>query len=217
MPNNASIIASLSPEVTRITVVTKDGRQQVKRPEDVLDTDQIILSSNGTPAVMRGNPGRKKKSDLQPLSDNVAEVLVAKDQHLVSDRLCQAVATNPGGDKVLEEIIKNLAEEVASLGFERSELERFGQPTSQVSVRRVNALKGMSDLVLKLRDATSGSTIDLDSTAFSRLFAFIMQTYKQVFDESGMRAEQIETIFAALSRKISDEWKESARKKMMEG
>ena len=57
------IIANLPEGTHRVQVITSQGKQQYKRPEDVnIVEDEIVLTNNGSPVVMRGKPGRRSKT-----------------------------------------------------------------------------------------------------------------------------------------------------------
>lgn len=212
----AEVIAGLSKDVTRVHVFTKDGRLVHKKPSEVLDDDIIRYDAAGNPSVVLGVSGRPKKPDLLPVSEDVAQVMLAREQHLAEDKLFSVMRSNPSSEGVLDGLLESLAEEAACLSFERAQLERLNQPTSQISVRRSSILKSISDIYIKRKEVSSSTTIDLDSNAFGKLFGHIMSTYRTVFEELGFRPEQIETIFAAISKKINQDWKEQAIRRMSE-
>lgn len=217
---NASLLASLPPGTTRVQVIDEFGRTKFKKPSDVMPVDQILCGTDGRPIVMSGSPGRKKKPDMRPANHNIAEMIRAKQIHLSEDGLLEAVRTNPETGAVLDYVMEGLAEESASLGFERHEAERTGQPTSQISMRRINALKAVGDSWLKRKEQLSSAGVDLDSKAFERVFAYIMETFKDTVVDvmPNVREELIETLFANFSKKVSDEqWAREAAKRMTDG
>jgi hypothetical protein len=92
------IIADLPPETKRVQVIGSDGRTQYKRPDEVsIDGDEIILAADGTPVIMRGRPGRRPKVALQPVTQNIAEVVEARSEHVDGDPLLTAARINPEG------------------------------------------------------------------------------------------------------------------------
>ena len=208
------IIANLPPETKRVQVIGADGRTQYKRPDEVsIDNDEIILAADGTPVIMRGRPGRRPKVALQPVTQNVAEVVEARGEHVDGDPLLTAARSNPESDEVLNSIIVAMAEESAAVEFERMEAERHGAPTSNISAKRARILKGMADTYLKRRDKLDGE-IDLESKTFEVLFGFILETFKDTMTDTGMRGEHIETVFSKLGKALDDSWKAEARARM---
>lgn len=216
---NASTLAALPSDVTRVQVIDEFGRTKYKKPSDVGDTDQILVDSHGDPITMQGKPGRKKKPDMQPVNDRVGDLMRAKEIHLQEDDLLDVIQKNPEASTVLDFVMVGLAEEASSLGFERGEAERNGLPTSQISMRRIGALKAVGDSWLKRKEQLSSGGVDLESAAFRKLFKFIMDTFRETLTEDAkVRDEMVETIFTALSRRLdADDWSREATKRMTEG
>jgi hypothetical protein len=212
------IIDNLPDGTKRVQVVTAQGKQQYKRPEDIdLDHDEIMLASDGTPVVMRGKPGRRPKAQLNPVTPQIDEIVRAKQDHLDSDLLVREVQRDSNGDQVLDQVLFGMALEAASIEFERMEAERHGQDTVNISAKRVRALKSMADTVLKKKQIAAGGMIDLDSPVFRALFTLMLGTFKGAMTQAGARPELVETTFTNLVKALEDPgWKEDARQKMKE-
>jgi hypothetical protein len=212
------IIAHLPEGAKRVQVITNQGTTSYKRPEDVdLDHDEIMLASDGTPVIMRGKPGRRPKTQLKPVTPQIDEVVRAKQEHLEGDNLAQEVRRDANGEQILDQILLGLAQESASIEFERMEAERHGQDTVNISAKRARVLKSMADTVLKKKQIASGGLIDMDSPAFRALFGMMLGTFKESMIQAGCRPEIIETTFTNLVKTLEDPgWKEDARQKMKE-
>jgi len=163
---------------------------------------------------MKGAPGRRKKTDLKPVNANIAEVLDAKSDHLKDDALIKVMRDSPDSDSILDVILQQLAQEAASMEFERLEAERNGRDTSTISLRRANILKSAGDMFLQRKKISVAGTLDLDSPAFSEVFRFMLETFRGAMVDSGMRPELVETTFAKLSKRLDDGWKEEAQSRM---
>jgi hypothetical protein len=211
------LLANLPEGAKRVQVKAPDGRMQYKHPSDVdVDLDEILLASDGSPIIMRGNPGRRPKTVLKPVNPQTAQVADARDDHITTNPLVSSAKDNPEGDAVLDAIVIAMAEEAAAVEFERMEAERHGEPTSNISAKRARILKGMADTYLKRREKMD-SLIDLDSPAFQALFALILETFKDSMLAAGTRPEHVETIFAKLVASLGDEgWKQDAKRRMKE-
>ena len=111
--------------------------------------------------------------------------------------------------------MQGFAQEAASLNFERVEAERTGKETSQLSIRRINALKALGETWIKRKEQLSGRQIDLESPAFRKLFEFMLECFRESMHNGGISRDQAETVFVALSaRMVEETWEEEARKKM---
>ena len=214
---NAAKLAKIPPGAHRVQVIDGLGNTKYKRPAEVLDDDTVCLDASGDPIVaVKGPPGRPKRPEFAPVSDErIANLLRLKTEHLKTDPLLDTLATNPESSAVLDHVMSGIASEAAHLDFEREVAERLGQPTSQISMRRINALKAVGDSWLKRKEQVASQGMDLESTAFKRLFGFIMETYKEVFEALGQRPELVETVFATLSKRLDDDWKREATKRML--
>ena len=212
--DHSTILANLPPGTARVAVMDDTGKQVWKEPHAVLLTDTICFKSNGEVKTMSGQPGRKPKVQLLPASDVIAEQVKQKGKLMRNDEIVRSVKGSPDSDEVLNFIIEGLAEEAASMRFEREEAERKGLDTSRLSVRRVDALKKTADVWLKRREQIADKALDLEGAAFQIVFAFLMETIRESLVESGMRPEMVETVFTKLGKKLDESWKAEAKARM---
>jgi len=210
------VLASLPHDTTRVQVVDEKGKTCWKKPTEVGTQDQIVFNSHGDPVVMKGTPGRKAKPSLEPVNENVGEIMEAKEEHFKEDELLTAIKDNPEADDVLDIVMVGLAQEAASLEFERREAERQGKDTSTYSLRRANILRATGEMWIKRKEKIEAGMLDMDSPAFEALFGFILETFKDTMTECGLREELMETVFAKLGKRIGDGWKSEAKARMKE-
>ena len=211
------ILANLPDGTQRVQVINEQGAQQYKKPEDVdVDKDEIVISKEGTPVVMKGKPGRKPKTQLNPVTPQIAQVAQARDEHFENDPILKEVQTEALSDSVTELILKGMAEEAAALEFERLEAERHGQSAENISVKRARVLKAMGDLTLKQKQLLDGGLINLESPVFGALFAMLVETFKDSMKDAGVRPEQIEQAFSHLPKALDTAGKEEAKARMKE-
>jgi hypothetical protein len=105
-------------------------------------------------AQKRG-PGRPKKIEAAPQEADLAhhaEVIEAKSRFMSADALVASLEHREDAREVLHKILIGLAREAASLEFQRIELEKRGRDPAQVSSRRIDALKKIAEIELKLRE-----------------------------------------------------------------
>lgn len=216
--NKDVFLAALPPEVHMIRVQTVTGKTRFKRPDEVEDDDQLVLDSLGDPIVTKGPSGRPKKPSVPPPNRAVSVSLAAKYTHIKNDELLRTVRKSPEKSLVLDQVMEGIAEEAASLQYERLQAEMDNTPTSQISLRRVNALKAVGDAWLKRKEILVSSSVDIESPAFQKLYGFIVLTFRDSLMAAGLRPEMIETVFAGMSRRIGDDaWQKEAIKAMTEG
>jgi len=208
------LLALVPAGAKHILVVTEKGEQKYRKVSELADTDVIQVNKDGIPVVMKGKPGRPQNVVLSPANPVVAEVVKRKQAAIQQDTVLQAVRTNPEDAGVLHQVVLALGEEAASLGFERQEAEREGKETSNISVRRVNALKALADTWLKRKDQIVSRGIDLGSPAFKSLLQFLLESFREAMRASGERPEMIEAVFARLAQAMNEGWEAEAKNRM---
>jgi hypothetical protein len=230
----------IDPNVARVKVVDELGKIIWRKPDELKPTDQVMFHpTTGLPITMNNEPGRKTKTSLgspantpsSPMPSiqqaqiamsstqlNIANQQLNKISTLMQDKILGNIITNIESGDVLNSVIEGLAEESASLKFERAEAERKGENTSQLSIRRVNALKAVGDAWIKKKEMLSTQTIDMESKSFKILFGFIAETFRRSCDEAKVRPEMTESIFANFGKMIdAEEWLKEAKARMEKG
>jgi hypothetical protein len=215
---------------TRVQVEDEYGKLIWRKPSEVLDTDTVRINfKTGEAFVMFGKPGMPSSStkNTNPTSpapqvnhqsnhqSNINQLQQRKQAKLNNDAVFDQTKKNADSSEVLTNVLVGLAEESASLAFEREEAERRGESTSQISLRRVNALRAVGDTWIKKKELMSSKSIDMDSKAFKKLFGHIAETFRKACDEAGVRPELSESVFAIFGKMIDDpEWMLDAKKAM---
>lgn len=215
-PNRQEILDATPAGAKRIKVRTPVGKVQFKPLDQIGKEDVILTKKDGlTPLVMMTEPGRPRKPDLSPANLVVAEILANKQKALAEDPVLRTARDNPESADVLHQVMVGLADESASIAFERQEAERKGESTSQLSVRRVNALKSVADTWLRRKEQLANNIVDMDSPGFHTLFQFLAETFKESLEAAEIHPEMIKVIFARFSKRIdSEEWRVEAKGRM---
>jgi len=200
----------------RIQVIDELGKKRYRPINALRDGDFIQVKKDGDPIVMRAPPGRKETtSKVAPVTPVVAKLVEKKRQALKEDLLLNLAKGAPESTDVLQEVMVGLANEAASIRFERSEAERQGKETSSISMRSITALKAVGDTWLRRTEQVVTRTIDLESTGFGVLFGFIMETFRVALEEAQVSPDMIKVVFSRFSKKIgTDEWKLEAKNRM---
>ena len=209
---------------TRVQVTDEVGKVVWRKPSDVKDTDSIKFNPNtGEPFVMFGSPGKPStQANASPTTPapnaTISAIKTRKKEALDKDPLVESAKKNPDSADLLSKVIEGLAEESASLAFERSEAERKGESTAQLSSKRVLALKAVGDTWLKKKEVIASKGVDFDSPAFKIAFAHIAETFRKACDIAGVRPEMSESVFAEFGRLVDDsEWVKEIQNKIEKG
>lgn len=212
-PQDHAALLALAPDgAVRVSVTDRMGKTRW-RPLDGVEPFDTILLKNGIPITMKGTPGRPQIIE-GAASEEVADSVRQKDRDLSSDPIVKTAKTDPESADLLHHVVVSLAEEAASLGVERRNAELEGRETSQLSIRRVNALKAVAETWLKRKDQTAAKEIDLASPQFKAVFALTLDTFREAMGEASLRPEMVEMVFAKLTAKLQEGWEQEARNRM---
>lgn len=140
--------------VLRVRVTDEKGKLSWRRIADVKGTDTIDLTPNGQPQWMSKPVGRPRgvrslHEEIPAENPMVADLIRVKEAGMRNDPIMLAAESTPESPEVLSQVILGIAEEAASLRFERQEAERNGTDSSTLSMRRVAALKAIGDTWIK--------------------------------------------------------------------
>jgi hypothetical protein len=183
------------------------------RPLDAVEPFDTIVLKNGIPITMKSQPGRPQEI-VNAVTDYVADQVRQKNRDLNSDPIVKMAKTDPESNDLLHHVVVALSEEAASLGCERRNAELEGKETSQLSIRRVNALKAVAETWLKRKDQTSNKELDLNSPQFKAVFSFALDTFRDAMVDSNLRPEMVEMVYAKLTGKLQEGWEQEARNRM---
>lgn len=223
--NDTSIINTVKgfavPEgALRVRVTDEKTKICWRRIEDVRATDTIDLNEKGQPQWMHNNIGRPRQKTLAnvapPANQLVGDLLVIKQASMRSDPIILASEATPESAEVLNQVLLAIAEEAASIRFERQEAERNGHETSSLSMRRVMALKAIGDTWIKRKEQIQHQAVDMDSPAFQELFKYISETFSRAMTAAGVRQELMDSVFSQFAKLLDDDWKREAKSRMTE-
>lgn len=208
------LLGKIPKEAKSVLICTATGQKKYKAVEELTDKDDIQVNKAGEPIIMKGSPGRPKAVVMEPATRMAAEIIRLKQDVVKNDAILKVARDNPEDPDFLQQVVLQLAEEAASIGFERTRAEQAGEKTSELSVRHINALKALADTWLKRKDQLSTRGIDMDSAAFQVLLKFMVQTFRESMLGTGARDEVVNAVFARLAKDMGDDWKAEARNRM---
>lgn len=189
--------------------------------DDTLDPDTETATIGSIAAVVplhaatgngikRGR-GRPKKINPKPTTDDLlyhAEMIRQKTGFVDADSLVKSSGNRKEAIETLHLVKEEIAREAAALLFDRVEAEKYGRDTSQMSSRRIAALRDVANLELEIRKL-GASSIDLKGERFQKVFLFLLQTLREAAQEV-LPPEQLNVLFNRLETKLED-WEDRAQ------
>lgn len=159
--------------------------------------------------VKRG-PGRPRKVERMPTTDDLtyhAEMAEERQKFISSDPLVKRIEENADVLGILRLIKLEVAKEAASLGFESLEQSKRGKDMGQLTSRRVEALKRIADIELKIKEIDA-EAINLSSERIQRIFALWVEVMREVANEV-LPPESIDLFFNKFATAMEG-WEERA-------
>jgi hypothetical protein len=194
-------------DAERVKIKNKDGTESFVFVQDLKDSDDVVLSSSNLPVITKkayGRPkGSKKQKGLQ-LKNN-----------LHSDPLVQSLRKDPESPNVLTHVMAELGEETYVLKSQRDKIFNLGGDTSNLSGRRIQALKSIADIYIKRKDQVASSNFEVESPQALAFAEALLDTVFQCMAELGVERNLSESVMSLFTSKAKDPtWKTALYQKV---
>jgi len=141
--------------------------------------------------------------------------LPKKEDIVRNDALIKGLLGDENIYDLVNTVLIELAEETASLKFERIKLEERDQSTGTISVRRAQVLKMVMDALVQRRNIALNDFINLKSPQWQIIFSHLMLKIRQTFLDLNYNTEQIELFFQSLQKNLEG-FEEEAEQRLKE-
>jgi len=170
-------------------------------------------SAAATPAAGATGPSTGNK----PLEVTNANQLVlpSKDEVIKRDALLRGMLNDDGVFDLLDVVLAEMAEEGASLKYERIKKEFNDESTDRISLRRANILKMISDSLIQKRNLALNDLVNLRSPQWQIVFKQLMDRVQQTFLDLEYSSEQVELFFQKLQGNLEG-FEEDTEQKLKE-
>ena len=125
-------------------------------------------------------------------------VLPSKDEVIKRDALLKGMLNDDGVFDLLDVVLAEMAEEGASLKYERIKKEFNDESTDRISLRRANILKMIGDSLIQKRNLALNDLVNLKSPQWQVVFKQLMDRVQQTFLDLDYSSEQVELFFQKL-------------------
>jgi len=186
----------------------------VKSAVKLGDKKPLVLgeSTNSVPFIPI-DPIVMPKSEDAP--EEMLEEDVLKEIDMEEDAFSDLLTDDSDSSKVLDFILAELASEIHVLKAERVKRFNANMSTTQISARRIDALKKAGDLWFKKKDLNKNTSIDVKSPEFQLILTSFLGKVKETMDESDFNREMVQVFFTRLSHNLKT-WEEEISKITLE-
>lgn len=131
-------------------------------------------------------------------ASKVLSTLPTKEEVMNNDILIKGFAEDTDTFDMLDLILAEMAQEGASLKYERLKKDAEGKDTDRVSLRRANILKMILDSIIEKRNLALNDIVNLKSPQWRLVFDHLLSKMKKTFVDLEYSSEQIELFFQKL-------------------
>ena len=161
--------------------------------DDKKDTDLASLGTDATTA----------DSNLPTeITDSHQLMLPDKKDIIKDDILLKGILDDAGVFNLMDMVLAELAEESASLKYERIKKEFNDESTDRISLRRSNILKMINDSLVQKRNLALNDLINLRSPQWQVVFENLMDKIRLTFVDLEYPSEQEELFFQKLQNNL---------------
>jgi len=136
------------------------------------------------------------------VTDTHQLILPDKKDIIKEDALLKGILDDAGVFNLMDIVLAELAEESASLKYERIKKEFRDESTDRISLRRSNILKMINDSLVQKRNLALNDLVNLRSPQWQIVFENLMDKIKLTFTDLEYASEQIELFFQKLQNNL---------------
>lgn len=166
-------------------------------PGGQVDTEDI-----GVPYVVRQG-GQVPTADLiDPVS--VAEDLKNRIAFVKGQELVRVLERGGSTSETIDVLLKEIAEELAHLKWERRSLTASGKSSANHTMGRVAGLRNLAEMLFKRKEAALAEKLDLKSPRMQKLFQTFLSFFHSSMEKCGVASEEIDLVFNQMKADMSD-------------
>lgn len=134
----------------------------------------------------------------------VSRELRERDQSVGGNELVKAIARRAGPADLIDEVLKEIAEELAHLKFERSKAAKEGKNTANYNMSRIAALRQIADVLMKRQENARQEQLDLKSPRFQSVVRLWMEFVYDSAQKAGIAEAEIDLMFNQMKADMVD-------------
>jgi hypothetical protein len=157
----------------------------------------------GTPYVT-GQGGLIPTSELvDPLA--VKRDLKDREEYVRKQPLVQAVERGADTRDMINVVLKEVADELAHLKYEREKAAKDGKNTANYTISRIASLRSLADVLIKRSENLRAEQLDLRSPRFQAILKLWFEFVYEAMQKSGLGNQEIDVVFNTMKADMA-EW-----------
>ncbi len=127
-----------------------------------------------------------------------------REAFIQKQELLQAVGQKAPVSEVVDLVLKEIAEELSHLKFERKKATQEGKNTANYTISRVAALRQLADVLLKRQENARAERLDLKSPEFKKVLKLWMEFIYESMVKVSVNENTIDIVFKQMEADMSD-------------
>lgn len=128
----------------------------------------------------------------------VARELRERENFVQSQELVRGIVQGAGPAVLMDAVLKEIAEELAHLKFERAKAAKEGKNTANYNMSRVAALRQIADVLMKRQENTRAEQLDLKSPRFQAIMKLWMEFVYESAEKARISPADIDLMFGQM-------------------
>jgi len=106
--------------------------------------------------------------------------------------------------ETIDVLLKEIAEEISHLKWERRKAAKGGKSTASYTTARISALRSLSEILIRRKEASVNETLDIKSPRFQKIFTIWMNFFYESMQKAGVSEEVINVVFQQMKADMLD-------------
>lgn len=174
--------------------------------DDKLPQDGFIVpfpeTSSRDYLVKDGKGPNTVQEIIDPIDIEIENI--ERDEFITNDPLVKSIDDRLGTSDVINTLLKEVAEEIANLKFERRVANRQGQKTLGIIANRINGLRQFAEILIKRHESSRADRIDLSSPRFKRVLELWLEFLHESMTKAGIHRNDIDIVFRQMEADMAD-------------
>jgi len=217
MPDNKK--PEIDPNYPEFEIESGEDIADLKsRAEEIIQQElkrqQTVNQGLATSIKIESVPSKFKSSQTQlnsqpqeivpaPPPEIVDEIRQQKRDYIADDNLLKIVRRGSNSFELLDKLIEEIAEETASMKFDRTFNEGKTADTVKIAKQRSIVLKSIADLIVTKRELAQNEVLNLKGKKMQAVFKFLIGLVRDSLAQvEGVSDEQKELFFMKLQKNL---------------
>jgi hypothetical protein len=127
-----------------------------------------------------------------------------REDFVQNQELVKIVSRGASAVDIIDSVLKEIAEDLAHLKFERQKATKEGKNTVNHTISRVAGLKQLAEVLLKKQENLRAEKIDLKSTRFQEILRLWMEFVYESMQKANLGEQEIDLVFNVMKSDMVD-------------